>query len=146
MKNLTKILILIIAFSCGTQKKVNSVANNISDSPQAENFQKFLKNFSLNKDFQLSRIEFPLPDCKYVGTYATPCTEVQKEDWKHLVLNDTTKFQVMFYNDSYDSEFNLDKYERTLGKVSSNRSDCLYYQFLLEKSKWKLIKITKCSK
>ena len=74
-----------------------------------------------------------------------PCTKIQKEDWKHLVLNDSTKFKVMFYEESDDSEFNLDKYERILGKVSSNDTDCFYYHFFLDKNSWKMTQITKCT-
>ena len=56
---------------------------SISQNTQNEKFDTFFENFSLNPEFQLSRIKFPLLSIRYNDEGVLDTTYLKKEKWKH---------------------------------------------------------------
>ncbi|NER11775.1 DUF4348 domain-containing protein [Muriicola jejuensis] len=145
LKKYIYILVVLLTWSCLGQW--NGIEKNETQPKETktENFKLFLENFSLNKDFQLSRIQFPISDCEYIGTYASPCDEIEKEKWIHLILVDTTRTPATI-TDIYDN-FELEMKnsgERVLAFEATETNVCRYYFFKAVREKWFLEKIMTC--
>jgi hypothetical protein len=110
---------------------------------QVENFDTFLKNFSNNRDFQISRIDFPL---KYVflddETFKLDSSLVSKKDYNvtklHYSLFNCSEAYPMIY-DNFKCELR-DSDERVFRWKGFTGMDERYY-FERKVGKWFLIKI-----
>ncbi len=140
LKKIIYISLLLLTCSCIAQKSITE-----GTKIETENFKSFLEDFSLSKEFQLSRIKFPLSDCKYIGTYATPCRDIAKNEWNYIVLVDTLNPPSTIV-DIYDN-FQLEMKnsgERVLAFEATETNFCRYYFFKAVEEKWFLIKILTC--
>lgn len=138
-------ILLVVCSACGDKDPKELSAPRETNS-EIENFNIFLEDFSLNEDFQLSRIKFPLPDCDYPGDEDSNCTYIKREDWKRLVLIDTTNPSSTIRN-IYDN-FNLEMRnsgERVVAFEATETNICAYYFFQLQTDQWYLIKRLVCA-
>ncbi|MEP7265374.1 MAG: hypothetical protein ABI772_12790 [Bacteroidota bacterium] len=128
-------------------KKIKSGDLNIkvSHTEKAEIFEEFLEDFTLIKDFQISRVVFPLLDCAFPGEINSHCDTINKSNWQHLVLLDTSKsvIQITKIYDNWNLKMN-DTAERVLSFETNGKNVCSFYFFKRIENKWYLVKRLVC--
>lgn len=131
-------------FACGTQKNELNDRHLLTENSQVENFDIFIEKFSNDIHFQLSRINFPLKECQYIGQYASPCSEITIKNWTHSKLNDSTKFELRKFKANDNHDFELNNHQRVISRIESDANNCLNYYFSLNDKKWNLTQILRC--
>ena len=112
-----------------------------------ENFNVFLEDFSGAPDFQLQRTKFPFLDCDFPGDKDSHCDTIEKANWTHHCLIDTTHAPAVI-GTIYDN-FNLEMKnsgERVVAfEATETGGACAYYYFRRIEGKWYLIKRLSCA-
>jgi hypothetical protein len=112
---------------------------------EIENFDEFLENFSTVKEFQITRVIFPFPDCTFPGDKDSHCDTLTKINWTYLQLLDASHSPIMITK-LYDN-FQLEMKntgERVLSFEAVGTSVCSLYFFKQINGKWYLIKRLVC--
>ncbi|MDG1572504.1 hypothetical protein OZ410_09265 [Robiginitalea sp. M366] len=148
MRSIIFHILLLLLLSCsGSEKKAKlKQVSSLEEVPQGENFKIFLEDFSKIEEFQLSRIKFPLSDCDYPGDEDSNCIYWTKEDWKQVILIDTTHtpttIRTIYDNFSLKME---NSGERVVAFEATETNVCAYYYFKLQSEQWFLIKRVVCA-
>lgn len=106
-----------------------------------ESFTAFLKMFSQDKDFQLSRIKFPLTDCYHDVPDSLNCETVDQAHWQHVILIDSSKNQGIYTTiyDNFDLELrNTD--QRVFARQNIDNDIGIYYYFRNIDGLWYLVR------
>lgn len=108
----------------------------LTQSKKKEDFRVFLYDFSRIKDYQLSRIKFPLLDC-FVSRDDSLCKKLSEEKWVIVELLKENKVEQIYNNFALTME---DTDERVFSITGIENGAGVYYYFKREKGKWFLAK------
>ena len=82
-------------FNC-QNKKQNSALTEITENADSLNFEKFIKDFSADENFQFEHIKFPLemflPENELAAIEKDTTIFINKKDWKFLNLANSSKY------------------------------------------------------
>jgi hypothetical protein len=134
------LLVFIISATCAQRTSGKNVALN-----ESEDFDEFLENFSTVKEFQITRVVFPFPDCTFPGDKNSHCDTLTKSNWTYLQLLDVSHSPIMITK-LYDN-FQLEMKntgERVLSFEAVGTSVCSLYFFKQINGKWYLVKRLVC--
>ncbi|MCL2597103.1 MAG: hypothetical protein FWD66_05475 [Paludibacter sp.] len=137
------IFTLCFGLFCCNNKKQDSTLYNITQNVDYEDFDKFIKEFSADKNFQFGHINFPVEmfvpaNEKYNIKDTT--LYIHKSDWKIINLTDAGKFP-----SKGEVSFTKMQYENGFAIVVKGINYGIYITYFFEKQKekntWFLVKI-----
>lgn len=109
-----------------------------------ENFHIFMQDFSLDSNFQLKRIKFPLESISPTDDHnSTETVFLKKTEWLYRNLIGTAPYRIQYY---YQFDFNTpDTDERVVGLVGLSDGLEINYYFKRIDNLWYLVKVVNLS-